>query len=177
MAAREMDFDIAAFFAALDAQRLSRGLSWNGVAKELWNQSSVLNALRGDHPISASSLTGMMKLQDASCQHALFMLRWLGVPPESFVPGLTEDAEKYRLPEAGPDRRLRWDLGKLYEALDAERRKREMTWPQLARELGCTPSQLTGIKVARFTMSLVLAMRIVVWLDRPARDFIYVAGW
>jgi hypothetical protein len=172
-----MDFDISAFFAALDAQRLSRGLSWSGVAEEMWDQSSVLNAVRDDHPISASTITGMTKLMDTSCQHALFMLRWLGMPPENFVPGLASNVDRYRLPEAGRDRRLRWDLRKLYAALDAQRQDRQMTWPQLARELGCTNSQLTGIKRARFTMSMRLAMRIVAWLDRPARDFIRATIW
>jgi hypothetical protein len=52
-----------------------------------------------------------------------------------------------------------------------------MTWAQLAQELRCTPSQLTGIRTARFAIGMRLAMRIVAWLGRPARDFIYVAGW
>jgi len=104
------DFDIAALFSALEAQRLDRALSWLGVAKEVWNQSAVLNARRKDHPISATTLTGMTKGMDTSCQHALFMLRWLGRPPESFVPGSTSDAKSTALPQVGPDRRLRWDL-------------------------------------------------------------------
>jgi len=173
----QSDFDIAALFSALDAERLDRALSWPGVAKELWNLSATLNVRRNDHPISAMTLTGMTKRMDTSCQHALFMLRWLGRPPESFVPGSTYDATSTALPEAGPDRRLRWDLPRLYEALDAQRRERKLTWPQLSREVGCTPSQLTGIRRARFAIGMKLAMRIVVWPDRPARDFIYAANW
>jgi hypothetical protein len=123
------------------------------------------------------TLTGMTKRMDTSCQHALFMLRWLGRPPESFVPGSTSDAKSTALPQVGPDRRLRWDLPRLYEALDAQRRERKLTWPQLSRELGCTPSQLTGIRSARFAIGMKLTMCIVLWLDCPARDFIIAANW
>jgi hypothetical protein len=161
-------FDIAALFDALDAQRCDRALSWQGVAQQLWDQSATLNAQRGDHPISASTLTGMAKRSDTTCQHALFMLRWLGRTPESFMPGSTADAMRPALPFAGPDQRLRWDLQKLYDALDSERRERNLTWPQLAHELQCTPSQLSGIRRARFAIGMKLAMRIVAWLHRPA---------
>jgi hypothetical protein len=173
----QTDFDIAALFDALDAQRRDCALSWQGVARELWSQSATLNALRNDHPISASTITGMAKRGDTTCQHALFMLRWLGREPESFVPGATAGPKSNALPVAGPDKRLRWDLEKLYNALDAQRGERGLSWPQLARELRCTASQLSGIKRARFAISMVLAMRIVGWLDRPSRDFIYAAYW
>jgi hypothetical protein len=172
-----IDFDIAALFDSLDAQRRNRALSWQGVARELWNQSAALNAQRDDHPISASTLTGMAKRGDTTCQHALFMLRWLGRTPESFIPGSAADAERTALPFVGPDQRLRWDLQRLYDALDSRRRERSFTWPLLAHELRSTPSQLNGIRRARFAIGMRLAMRIVAWLDRPARDFVYAANW
>jgi hypothetical protein len=172
-----MDFDIAALFDALDSQRRNRGMGWQGVAKEQWDQSATLNARRDDHPISASTLTGMAKRRDTSCQHALFMLRWLGRTPESFMPGSTADAKRTALPIVGPDQRLRWDLQELYDALDSQRRERSFTWPHLAQELQCSPSQLSGIKRARFAIGMRLAMRIVTWLDRPARDFVHAANW
>jgi hypothetical protein len=172
-----IDFDIGALFDALDSQRRDRALSWQGVAQELWDQSAALNARRDDHPISASTLTGMVKRRDTSCQHALFMLRWLGRTPESFMPGSTADAKRTALPIVGTDERLRWDLQELYGALDSQRRERSFPWPQLAHELQCTPSQLSGIKRARFAIGMRLAMRIVTWLDRPARDFIHAANW
>jgi len=161
------DFDIEALFDALDRQRRSRGLTWHGVAEELWNQSAILNVQRDDHPIATTTLTGMVKRMDISCQHALF----------SFIPGSTADPEKTALPVAGPDRRLRWDLKKTHVAIDTARRARNLTWPQLADALHCTPSQLTGIRTARFAIGMRLAMRIVVWLDRPASDFVYAAKW
>jgi hypothetical protein len=173
----QIDFDIGALFDALDSQRRNRALSWQAVAQELWDQSAALNARRRDHPISPSTLTGMVKRRDTSCQHALFMLRWLGRTPESFMPGSTADAKRTALPFVGADQRLRWDLQELYDALDSERRERNFTWPQLALELHCSPSQLTGIKRARFAIGMRLAMRIVTWLDRPARDFVHAADW
>lgn len=171
------DFDIAALFDALDSQRRDRALSWQGVARELWDQSAALNARRHDHPISASTLTGMVKRNDTTCQHALFFLRWLGRTPESFMPGSTADAKRTALPFAGPDQRLRWDLPGLYDALNSERRERSLTWPHLAHELQCSPNQLSGIKRARFAIGMRLAMRIVTWLERPARDFVRAANW
>ena len=171
------DFDVAALFEALDAQRVARKLSWRGVADEIWNQSATLNGQRRDHPISPATLTGMATRSNTSCQHALFMLRWLGRSPESFMPGSAIEPAMTALPLAGPDRRLRWSLKRLYEAMDAQRREQKLSWPQLAHELGCTANQLTGIRTARFATGMKLAMRIVRWLNRPARDFITAAKW
>jgi hypothetical protein len=111
-----------------------------------------------------------------SCQHALFMLRWLGRTPESFLAG-EEDGAGSALPAAGPDRRLRWNLRALYEAMDEKWRADGLTWVQLGRVLRCTPSQLTGLRTARFATGMGLAMRIVQWLGTPAADFVYAAGW
>ncbi len=33
------------------------------------------------------------------------------------------------------------------------------------------------MKRVRFAIGMTLAMRVVLWLDRPARDFIYAAKW
>jgi hypothetical protein len=170
------EFDVCALHEALDAERIDRGLTWRGVADELWNLSAELNARRYDHPISPSTLKGMANRGATSCQHALFMLRWLGRTPESFLPPGAGSAGA-ALPMAGPDRRLRWDLAALYEALDDDRRARQLAWPELARQLRCTPSQLTGIRTARFAIDMNLAMKIVQWLGRPAADFIYSATW
>jgi hypothetical protein len=170
------DFDPRALFEALDRQRQERDLSWSGVARELWAMSAELNTLRPrDHPLAPATITNLAKNGDTSCQHALFFLRWLGRTPESFVPG-AEDAGR-PLPECGPDRRPRWHLERLHGALDEERRARSLTWPALAAELRCTPSQLTGLRTARFGASMRLVMRICRWLDRPAADLVYVAQW
>jgi hypothetical protein len=161
----------------LDAERRARGLSWQGVADELWELSSELNRRREDHPISPATLTGMGKRRATSCQHALFMLRWLDRTPESFLIGGPSRSSDAALPDAGPDRRVRWNLHELYEAMNAERVGRGLTWRELASVLGCTPSQLTGLRTARFATDMRIAMRIAQWLGRPARDFVEAARW
>ena len=170
-----LEFDASALFAALDAQRLSRGLTWPQVAAQIWELSSVLNNRRRDHPISPSTITNMGRRGNVSCQHALFFLRWLGRSPESFLRG--GGSMGAPLPAVGADRRLRWDLKRTYEALDARRHEEKMTWPQLAIVLRCTPSQLTGLKRARFAAGMRFAMRITQWLGRPEADFVYAAVW
>jgi hypothetical protein len=170
-------FDTAALYGALDARRVEIGLSWAGVAKEIWDLSSELNNRRSDHPISPSTLTGTATKPGTSCQHALFMLRWLERSPESFLVDASADETDFALPAAGPDHRLRWSLKLLYAAMDEKRRNDEMTWRALAEILDCSPNQLTGLRTARFATDMDVAMRIVQWLDRPAADFVYVAGW
>jgi hypothetical protein len=172
------EFDSLALFAALDDQRLARALSWRGVADAIWEMSSALNAERPtDHPISPATLTGMGTREATSCQHALFMLHWLGRTPESFLAGSTQVRNDTALPPCASNRRLRWSLKQLYVAMDEQRRAEGLTWPQLASILRCTASQLTGLRTARFATNMALAMRITQWLDRPAADFIRAAGW
>ena len=164
-------------YHAMDAARTRKGLTWRQVAQEIWDQSAALNARRQDHPISASTLTHILKRRDCTCQHALFILRWLKVPPETFVLGPPSAHRSSPLPEPGPERRLRWDLKELYAAANAQRSRRGLTWRALAAELRCTPSQLTGLRNARFAIGMRLAMRLVRWLDQPASAFVYVASW
>jgi hypothetical protein len=170
-------FDAGALYLALDARRIELGLSWKGVADQIWDLSSELNDRRRDHPISPSTLTGMAKKPRTSCQHALFMLRWLGRTPESFLRGAKAEDRRLALPEVGPDRRLRWALKLLYASMDEKRRQEGLTWPALAAVLDCSPNQLTGLRTAKFATGMDLAMRIVQWLGRPAADFVYPARW
>jgi hypothetical protein len=170
-------FDTGVLFTALDAKRTELSLSWKKVADQLWELSAALNGRRRDHPISPSTLTNMAKNPRTSCQHALFMLRWLGRTPESFLTGGGGDGPGFALPAAGPDRRLRWALKLLYAAMDEKRRADGLTWPALAAILGCSANQLTGLRTAKFATGMDLAMRIVQWLGRPAADFVYPAKW
>jgi hypothetical protein len=170
------DFDTVALYLALDEQRTAQQLTWTGVAREIWQLSFVLNDQRSDHPISPSTIPNMAKRGNISCQHALFMLRWLERAPESFLagPAVREDAT---LPVVGPDRRLRWNLKRLFESLNTKRQREELTWPELAIVLRCSPNQLTGLRTAKFATNMTLAMRITQWLDQPGADFIYAAKW
>lgn len=170
-------FDATALYSALDTRRAERGLSWSQVANQLLDLSADLNDRRRDHPISPSTLTNVAKRPRTSCQHALFRLRWLDRTPESFLEGATHDDPSFALPPAGPDRRLRWSLKRLYKTMDEKRRQEGLTWPQLAATLGCSPNRLTALRTAKFATDMDLAMQIVEWIGRPAADFIYLATW
>lgn len=112
-----------------------------------------------------------------SCQHALFMLRWLARAPEEFLAGPPSEVAGVALPPARADQRLRWNLGRLYTALNDRRREEALTWEQLAGRLASTPSQLRGLRTTKFAVNMNLAMRVVQWLGRPASDFIDAAQW
>ena len=169
-------FDFAAFFAAFDAERRDRGLGWYEFADELWEQSAELNAELMDHPLCGGAVSRLGARGETSCQYALFMLRWLGRAPEEFLTGPVVDVGDVRLPEPGPDCRLRWDLGQLHAALNAQRQARGLRWAELARTLGCTPSRLTNLRTARMA-DLALTMRVTQWLEKPAAEFIHPARW
>lgn len=169
-------FDFVAFIAAVDTERRGRGLSWYDLADELWKQSEQLNAERDDHPLCGGAVGRMGDRGATSCQYATFIFRWLSRPPEDFLVGAPRQVGDTALPQAGPDRRLRWDLAALHRALNEERCARQLTWAQLAQELGCTPSRLTNLRTARLA-DLELTMRTTQWLQRPAADFIHPAAW
>jgi hypothetical protein len=171
------EFNALGLYDAMEAQRADRGLSWRQVAAELWEQSDVLNASRRDHPISASTLTGIATRHDCTCQHALFILRWLGRTPESFLVPQPPAREETRLPVVGRDQRLRWDLAALAQRLDERRQERGLTWKALATELRCSSHQAQGLRTIRYAIGMRLAMRIVQWVEQPAAAFIYGASW
>ena len=64
-------FDGTALYAALDAQRTERGLSWADVARETG--------------VAASTLTGTKKGGRLEVDGMLAMVRWLGRTVESFT--------------------------------------------------------------------------------------------
>ncbi len=100
------------------------------------------------------------------------MLRWLDRPPEDFLTGAPTQDGDARLPVAGSDSRLRWNLNELHAALDEARQRKQLTWVRLAAQLGCTPSRLTGLRTATLS-DMELAMRITQWLKMPAAKFIH----
>jgi hypothetical protein len=170
-------FDCGALFNALDAQRRDRGLGWYELADELWQQSSDLNGTRAsDHPLCGGAVQRLQERGATSCQYALFMLRWLRRAPEDFLTGPVLDVGDVRLPQAGTDSRLRWDLNQLHSALNDQRRRQNLTWADLAEKLDCTPARLTNLRTARLA-DMDLAMRITQWLRQPAATFIHPAQW
>ena len=115
-------FDFTAFVDAFDTERRARGLDWYEFADELWDQSEDLNAQRpDDHSLCGGAVSRLRNRGEASCQYALFMPRWLGRAPEDFLTSPVVDGCDTRLPEAGPDSRLRWNLSELHTAVDERR--------------------------------------------------------
>jgi len=170
-------FDNQAFFDAVDTRRRAQQLSWPVLATVIWEQSRVLNQRRGDHPISPTTIREMADRGEISCQHALFLLRWLDVPPETFIAVPQPGTAGIALPRADETQRLRWNLRKLYGALNHARTELGATWQKTAEHIHCTPSQLTGLRTAKFATGMALAMRITQALRRPAADFVYAADW
>ncbi len=65
---------------------------------------------------------------------------------------------------------VRFDPPALYAALDAERRRRHLTWTQVSAETGVAASTLTRTRDGgRHEVDGVLAM--VRWLGRRVEDF------
>jgi len=64
-------FDSKALYAALDAQRAARNLSWQQVSKEIG--------------VSVATITRTRKGGRLEVDGMLAMVAWLGVPVESFV--------------------------------------------------------------------------------------------
>jgi hypothetical protein len=170
-------FDCGALFDALDRKRRDLELSWYELADELWEQSSGLNAEHvDDHPLCGGAVQRLQSRGATSCQYGLFMLRWLQRAPEDFLTGPVVDVGKTWLPETGTESRLRWDLGQLHTALNAERQERGLTWAALSEDLDCTPSRLTNLRTARLA-DMDLVMRVTQWLGQPAAAFIHPAQW
>jgi len=169
-------FDGATLIAALNAQRVERALDWAALADVLYAQSHDLNVELADNCLCSGALVRTAKRGTMSCQYALILLRWVGRAPEDFLTGPPVQVGDTRLPEAGPDQRLRFDLPSLYTALNQERRVQGRTWADLADVLACTPARLTNLRTARLA-DMGLTLRVTQWLGRPAADFVHPTRW
>jgi len=155
-------FDLRQLFAALDAQRRLKGLSWSGALAEIRRGSR--------HGLSLSTLKGIGEKSFAEGDGVLQMLRWLGRTPESFVPGYPEEAGA-ALPDVASRKILRFDTRKLYRAIAAERDRRTLTWSQVAAETGWSVPALTRLSQGGRT-GFPTVMRLFEWLKLPASRFI-----
>lgn len=169
-------FDGAALMKALDARRAETGLGWPELADELYAQSSDLNAELQDNCLCSGALVRTVRRGRMSCQYALIVLRWLGRAPEDFLDGTAVEVGDTGLPDAGPNRRLRWDLPGLHAELNGRRQDAGLTWAALAAGLECTPARLTNLRSARLA-DMGLAMRVTQWLGVPAARFVVPARW
>jgi uncharacterized protein YfiM (DUF2279 family) len=165
------DFSIAALYAALDAQRVARGLSWQQVAREVSGRFDQSPAT----PVSPSTLRGLCTKGSVEGDGVLQMLSWLRRSAESFVPG--SDATSTEYAEVAPRQILRFDAKALHAALDARRAERALTWTQVADEIGgIGAASLTRMaKGGRVVFPQV--MRIIRWVGRPAATFTRASDW
>jgi len=164
---RTGDFSLQALYAALDAQRQARGLSWAQATREI-NRRPDRSPV---HPLSASTVTRTRTGSVAEGDGVLQMLLWLNRTPESFMPGHHEfDDPAVPLPAVSLQQILRFDTKKLQVALDAQRAERQMTWRQVAKEVGLGVSSLTYPSRGTRT-GFPHVMRMLKWLGRPAADF------
>lgn len=150
----------------MDAQCLSRELSWAAVAREISRNPSY------GHAGSTSTITGVKDRTVAEGDGVLQMLLWLHRTPESFIPGFeAADTECFQLPVPGEGQVLRWDAGQLYRALDTHRQALGLSWKETAGEIGgISPGMLTNLaKGGRVGFPNV--MRMVGWLGQPAVSF------
>jgi transcriptional regulator with XRE-family HTH domain len=164
-AANARRFDAETLYAALDAQRRSRGLSWRQVSLEVG--------------VSASTLTRTAQGGLLEGDGMLAMVRWLGRSPESFSRGgVAISTRPMTVADAGTSgKHLRFDTKALYAALDARRRSRGMSWQQVALEVGgVNASGLIRLaKGGRIGAHNVLA--VAGWLGRTVASFTRLTDW
>lgn len=73
---REVGFDLAALYAAVDAKREAESLTWAAVARDIG--------------VAASTVKRFATAGDAEADGVLMAIRWLGTTPETFA---TSDAD------------------------------------------------------------------------------------
>jgi len=170
------DFDVAGLYAALDARRSLRGLSWQQVADEINSFFEKVPA----RPISRSTIVRTREGGIVEGDSVLQMLRWLGRTPESFMPQpLSWATAGSSLPSVGPDRILRFDAHAVYSAINAQRMERRLTWPQVASEIGGLSFSAASLKRLEKggRVGFPSVMRIFRWLGRPATSFMRASEW
>jgi transcriptional regulator with XRE-family HTH domain len=74
----ETTVDVEALYAALDSKRKTRGVSWREIAREL--------------DVSPSTFSRMAQGRRPDVDTFATLLRWLGMPAESFMRGATSPA-------------------------------------------------------------------------------------
>ena len=162
------DFSLEALYVALDEKRRKRGLTWPAAAREI-SESFARTPAR---PISASTLTGIRTRRMVEGDGVLQMLRWLNRAPESFIAGHHDATDvSTALPATASNQILRFDTRALYEALNARRAERGLTWTDVALEIGgVSASGLTHLANGGRT-AFPQVMRLARWLGRSAATF------
>lgn len=164
-------FDMRALAAAIEAARLERKLTWAELAGEINIPFQGTPSL----PIAVSTIKGITNKCSVTSGVILQILWWLGRTPESFLAGSTSGSDRDEsLPDRGPSRVLRFDTRAIHAALDEERRKRGLTWKQLAAELpGFSENMLTNLATGPL-IGFPRVMTLTQWLGRPAASFVRI---
>jgi hypothetical protein len=127
--------DVVALQAALDAERVARGMTWVALAREVH--------------VSVPSLRSMTAGRRIEADAVVLMLQWLRRPCDDFVVrqdlGCAPPASGRPQPPV-PPLYARFDTIALHLALDRARSERGLTWDDVAGALGVSP----GV-IARFT--------------------------
>lgn len=163
-------FDLGALAQALESERVSRGLSW----AELMAEINVVFQGTTSIPISVGTVRGMGRKSSVTSAVVLQVQGWMGRTPESFlVGGAVGDGEM--LPSGGPGRILRFDTRAMYEALNARRMERGMTWREVAAELPGFTQSMTNLASGPL-IGFPRVMMIPQWLGVSAARFVMVRG-
>lgn len=151
---------------ALEARRTDLGLTW----KELAFQATERPNRKSERRIAPSTFKGLAERGSGRDTVVLQALRWLGRTPESFVSGLPEGAGK-KLPDDDSGRPA-LDNRAIYRALDEKRAAEDLSWADVADQLG------RGFSAARLKrldggpgFHFPQAMRVFQWLGRPVAEF------
>lgn len=168
------NFDMHALHTTLDDERRARGLGWIQLTAEINEPFKHTSSI----PISVATIRDILKKRSVTSAVVLQVLRWLGRTPESFLSGREHASNiSEKLPDPGPLRILRFDTRAMHAELDAERRKRGMTWRQVANELpGFTESMLVNLAAGPL-IGFPRVMMITQWLCRPAAGFVRAREW
>lgn len=148
-------FRLAALYAAVDAERTRAGLSWA--------------ALSGQVGVAAATIKRWAIAQDAEADGVLFLLHWLQAVPEDFVEPNPASAAALDATAM----RVRADVAKMHRALDLARRQSQLSWSQVAAELGVgswasRPSPAGRTTIARLTAAAGWLRLPIAALTRPA---------
>jgi hypothetical protein len=163
-------FDMHTFHAALDKKRTALGLSWAEAAVRINHPFEGTPS----RPISVSTLRGMTAKRSVTSAVVLQVLAWLGRTPESFLSPAREPSDNEQLPDVGLTRVLRMDTRALYEALNAQRLERGLTWKQVAWEIPLfTENMLTNLASGPL-IGFPRVMYLTQWLGKPAAAFVRV---
>ncbi len=159
-------FDLNLLFAALDAQRIQRGLSWSSVAKEIEERYVK---------VSPSTIKGIREKANVEGDGCLQMMLWLEKTPESFVPGLAHE-DRFVLKPASKGI-LRFDVEKVYRLLESKRESDEITWGEVAEQIGGLSAQMLKRFEKGGRTSFPGIMRVARWLDVPIAELTRESPW